>query len=215
MTESDLVFQMNWLADDQIKPKGIKLLQTWLKNNVEFCSEADTKPAVEAILRGLGWDTLTGDVAREGDCGLGDFHLYYKGDEEDNRKICALIEAEPLHYNANILQGGPLSQLDRYLRRLVDPLSEEFRSCTREVQKWISKHRLSRGDMVFACGVLTNGRHWWVYPGPKSVADVSRLAYPPPPGGEFDVLRGDDLDNLRVVLGKDLVCAEVEKFLHG
>jgi hypothetical protein len=93
---TDVVFRLGWLQEEGASA-GIQVLQDWARSNSDFCSEADTKPVLEAMLRGLGWDTLTGDVAREGDCRLGDFHLYYKGGDKENRRICALVEAERLH----------------------------------------------------------------------------------------------------------------------
>jgi hypothetical protein len=51
--------------------------------------------------------------------------------------------------------------------------------------------------MVFAYRVLSNGRLWWVYDGPRSIDAGSHLAYPTPPQWEFDVLESDDLEKLR------------------
>jgi hypothetical protein len=201
---TDLVFRLGWLEDPETASSGIKVLQAWVHENQEFCSEADTKPVVEAMLRGLGWDTLGGDVAREGDCNLGDFHLYYEKKDENYRRIAILIEAEPLHYERERLKGEHLHQLNRYVRRLVE---------AREGSGWISMHRLERDSKVFVCGVLTNGQLWWIYDGPKGVCDTSPLAYPP--SLEFDLLKADNLGDLLSVIGKEQVCAQVEQFLKG
>lgn len=86
MRESDRVLRLGWLQDRKSAADGLRFLQDWVRANEEFCSEADTKAAVEAVLRGLGWDTLTGDVAREGDCCLGDFQLYCCGEDPRSRE---------------------------------------------------------------------------------------------------------------------------------
>jgi hypothetical protein len=208
MRESDLVLQLGWLNNTQSRITGIQWLQQWVRSNEGFCSEADTKPVVEAVLRGLGWDTLTGDVAREGDCRLGDFHLYYKGDDTENRRICTLIEAERLHCGEAELKRQPLCQLSGYLKTLIETQESE----PEERARWISNYRLERGGGVFAIAVLTTGRRWWIYNEPEGFKDMAALVYPPPI--KFDLLDASNLDAVISDLGKKEVCAKVEAFLQ-
>jgi hypothetical protein len=198
---SDLVFRLDWLKNPEIAPKGIELLQTWVQKNSEFCSEADTRPVVEAMLRGLGWDTLTGDVAREGVPELGDYHLYYDNKVEGYRKICALIEAKRLHCDVKELQAGPLGQLSGYVRELAT-----------SSDTWILKNRSYCDGETFVYGVLTNGQLWWIYDKLKVTGDTPPSAYSQ--ARRFDLLKDDDLRDLPSVLGKEQVCAEVKKFLE-
>ncbi len=213
--ETDLVFKLGWLIDDESARGGIRVLQQWVRENRGHCSEADTIPGVEAVLRGLGWDTLRGDVAREGDCKLGDLHLY---DVCVDRKICVLIEVKRLHsgdkeFGCALLCKGR-EQLSEYLERLVSTWGEGEVRC----ETWTETVRLRRSDStVFAYGVLTTGQKWWVYDATRGF-DLNQNE----PILRFDLCAGvsepgpgpthNDLTKLRETLGKGVMGQRVARW---
>ncbi len=207
---TDEALRLNWIREPQSVQVGGAFLKDWVRENSEHCSEEDTRAVVEAVLRGLGWDTLTGEVAREGDVRLGDFHLYYggagpRGSGKARRRIAVLIEAKRLEARPAQLRRHPFQELVGYVRSLSDPGSLPAKE-----RAWVEGVQLAaRGD-VFIRGVLTTGRLWWVY-------DFTH-AQPSPDGGllHLDLAESSvaGLQELLTVLGKEHICSEVEKFFR-
>jgi predicted type IV restriction endonuclease len=190
---TDPVFRLGWLKGHDSATEGIALLKQWIGNDPKsYWSEADTRPIVEAMLRGLGWDTLTGDVTREGNPKIGDFHLWVNG------KIAVLIEAKPVTMQPQTLAMRPFRQLVKYVETLRT-----------SADGWINGRRLVSGGNTFVYAVLTTGKIWWTYDftrGPKTVND--RVI-----NFNMDAKDSVSAGTLVSVLGKESAHAEVEKFL--
>lgn len=203
MAESDAVLRLDWMdASDAVDVA--RVLRELVERNAKACSEADTGPMfVEPILRGLGWDTLGEDVAREGPGRgpLGDTYLYWK-----DRKMAVVIEMKALqNYKGKLQRKDFTGQLAPNVRRLAAPET---------LEPWRREQRLVRaGDddgRVFAYAVLTNGRCWKIYD-----FSAGRTAHYEDPLLDFDLLNADKAKwrELYSRLSKKAVYAEVQGFL--